>query len=384
MNGSATRAPIGANTFQVHCMNAFDDRFAEEWDALLEESSANTIFLTSGWLRAWHETLGQNEPLLIPHVRVHGRLVAAAAFHWFKGVVQFCGTGPSDYSDFLISISMSQESHKQLIHLILTKTRKAVPKFRYFKLGRFQPNSQTLQAIAGTTGPFLATVIGRMDAPMMDMSVVDDRIRKKSLRRHERALQGQGTLQTDTETRAQSILPQLAEFFDQHVERWKSSGERSPFRGNEFRNFYRRVTERLDATGQLRFTTLRLDGALVASHFGFLHGGHFIWYKPTFDPALAKLSPGEVLIKKLLEQAKAEGASAFDFTVGNEAFKLRFATDVRRVVYLYVNDSALASMARRLRVNLVEGTRRIIRSPHWSRLRRFLGQSPQLHRASPR
>ena len=53
------------------------------------------------------------------------------------------------------------------------------------------------------------------------------------------------------------------------------------------------------------------------------------WYKPSFDPAFARRSPGEVLLRALIEQAHVEGATYFDFGLGDEAFKARFATERR-------------------------------------------------------
>ena len=69
----------------------------------------------------------------------------------------------------------------------------------------------------------------------------------------------------------------------------------------------------------------------VAFHFGMSFNGSFLWYKPSFDLALARRSPGEVLLRQLLLAAQAEAAHTFDFGLGDEPFKYRFATDVPRV-----------------------------------------------------
>ena len=45
----------------------------------------------------------------------------------------------------------------------------------------------------------------------------------------------------------------------------------------------------------------------------------------------ARHSPGEVLLRQLLIAAMAENAEVFDFGLGDEAFKSRFATHVCRV-----------------------------------------------------
>ena len=62
-----------------------------------------------------------------------------------------------------------------------------------------------------------------------------------------------------------------------------------------------------------------------------MHRGIFLWYKPSFAVDLAQRSPGEVLLRRLLLQAMEENARMFDFGLGDEAFKSRFATQVNTV-----------------------------------------------------
>ena len=348
----------------VCCEPTMDDRLAAEWDELLGISDANTVFLTSGWLRAWHETLGRDATVLFGQIRYRGRLAAAAAFQITDGIVQFAGAGPSDYSDFVISALTTEQQRSDFTTRLLYLIKSQVAGFRYFKLGRLQPNSATLQAISPASNLY-PTPIGRVVAPFMDMSFVDDRLRKKSLRRHERGLERHGRVDCETASTTEDVLPQLdAFFFDQHVRRWESSGVESLFRNESNREFYRCVTRRLGSTGQLRFTTIRLDGEPIAAHFGFFQAKRFIWYKPTFEPALSKLSPGEVLIKRLLEQAKREEAIEFDFTIGSEPFKFRFASGVREVVYLHITDSRLTAFARRGRALAGRTVRKFLGRDH--------------------
>ena len=56
-----------------------------------------------------------------------------------------------------------------------------------------------------------------------------------------------------------------------------------------------------------------------------------MWYKPSFAIDLARHSPGEALLRQLLLAAIEEKACAFDFGLGEEAFKSRFATGIRYV-----------------------------------------------------
>jgi len=357
----ADRAVSGP--FETRVVHAFDETFAPggEWDRLLASSKANTVFLLSGWLCAWHETLGHGVDLVVPQIRHRGRLVAAAAFLSRDGILEFAGRGPSDYSDVVVSDGLEPSVASDLVGALVHAARRSARGFRWARLARIQlGESLTPPVVLDPARGLFATEERRILAPSMDMSAVEDRLQKKSLRRHERALERQGTLTCETFRDAERILPQLDEFFDQHVRRWQSTEWPSLFLADDQRAFYRRFTQRLDDSGVLRFTAVRLDGRLVAAHYGFHHAGRFTWYKPSFDPDLAKVSPGEVLLKRLLELARDERADEFDFTIGDEAFKLRFATKNREVVDIHLTDSRMLALARRLRVRARKTGERLI------------------------
>ncbi|HEU4419425.1 MAG TPA: GNAT family N-acetyltransferase, partial [Planctomycetota bacterium] len=80
---------------------------------------------------------------------------------------------------------------------------------------------------------------------------------------------------------------------------------------------------------QLHFVQLRCGDTTVAYHFGFRRDVRFTWYKPTIHVDYWDEGPGEVLLKRLMEEARDTGVVEFDFTRGDEAFKRRFANHDR-------------------------------------------------------
>lgn len=342
------------------------------WDQLLAVAKANTVFLTSGWLRAWNETYGRGANLVVPQIWRNGDLIAAAALHESNGVIRFAGTGPSDYLDLVIASSLNEQAASRAAAALVSSAKDACARFRCFLLDRMPIENGSFSALAEHTPACHATRLGTVLAPSMDMWAAEENLQKKSLRRHERALQKQGNVVTETFTRAHDILPRLEAFFDQHARRWQKTPYPSLFRNEVARAFYRTLTAYLDPAGVLRFTEIRLNGQLAAAHFGFFHGGRFIWYKPSFEPALARHSPGEVLIKHLIERARAEGAAELDFTIGEEAFKYRFATKTREIVTLHITDSLLRAHARRMRLAITRRLRSGLGPDVWSQLKRWI------------
>ena len=326
-------------------------------------------------VRAWRATLGADAPLVVVQIARRGRLIAAAAFQHADGVVEFAGKGPSDYADFVIANDCSESEGDAAVNRLLRAAMDSTPGFRHFMLGRFPPTSESVGRLRRQR-PFHATVVEAVPCPRMAMSVVAATLRKQSLRRIDRTLEKQGALVLDTYTRAQDVEPLLEPFFAQHVRRWATTDTPSPFLRADRRAFYRTVVRELDSSSELRFSVLRLDGQLIAAHFGFLCAGTFIWYKPAFEPALREFAPGLVLLKRLFERARDEGADVFDFTIGDEGYKLRFATDVPNAQIVHVTDSRLAAAQRRARIRVRDGLKATLGTSGWRHLRPLLGRNP--------
>ena len=157
-----------------------DDTKAEsEWDQLLLNSSQNSVFLSQGWLKAWSETIGAEKKTILAMVRSKGALIAAAAFHENDGIIEFAGKGPSDYSDFIVSKAISDETAVRALALIIDTVRVAQRRFRHFFLGRMPTESSTLDHLARIDGLHLTVCRGEV-APSMEMTAADEKLKKKA------------------------------------------------------------------------------------------------------------------------------------------------------------------------------------------------------------
>jgi CelD/BcsL family acetyltransferase involved in cellulose biosynthesis len=130
-------------------------------------------------------------------------------------------------------------------------------------------------------------------------------------------------------TSSEDVLLYLDVFFAQHITRRASTDTPSAFYDRRARTFVHELTRTLSAKGWLLFSVLLLDGVPVAMHFGFEYGGRITWYKPAFDVGYAEYSPGEVLMKHLLEYALERKVAELDFTIGAEPYKYRYANHTR-------------------------------------------------------
>jgi CelD/BcsL family acetyltransferase involved in cellulose biosynthesis len=314
---------------------------ATEWNQLLREGQTNVVFLTHQWQRAWWDSFGRGELLLTAAFR-QGRIVALAPFFYDSGMIYFVGSGGSDYLGFVGDVS-----DLAVLAALLDAARQSVADFIGFVL-YMVPDSSRL-------GPSLTQVAAALDLQLFDEGEIiapaldagDDGFvaagNKSSLVRHERHFRREGRIDVRHSSQQCEILPQLDDFFEQHVARWRGTPYPSLFLNPSQRAFYRTLTAAASDEGWLRFTQISWNDAPIAFHFGFHYVGAFLWYKPSFEVELARRSPGEVLLRQLLLAATAEGATVFDFGVGDEAFKRRFATcnETVRTWGLYARDKLL-------------------------------------------
>lgn len=175
--------------------------------------------------------------------------------------------------------------------------------------------------------------------------------RKKSLVRHEKKLQKLGGFALralDDQATVASLLPV---FFEQHSRRRAFTGEGIVFADPAARAFVAALFDELPR-GSALLHVVECAGKPAAMHLGFESDGAFLWYKPTFDVDLWNLGPGEVLMRQLMLDAKRRGLREFDFTIGEEDFKYRFANHAREAFEVQVMPRGVRGAIRACRADL--------------------------------
>jgi CelD/BcsL family acetyltransferase involved in cellulose biosynthesis len=82
------------------------------------------------------------------------------------------------------------------------------------------------------------------------------------------------------------------------------------------------ATQRPDFGGAL--SLLYAGDRIVAAHFGMRAGALLHYWFPAYDPALAKYSPGLILLLKMAEHAQAQRIRVIDLGKGISDYKRRF------------------------------------------------------------
>ncbi len=106
------------------------------------------------------------------------------------------------------------------------------------------------------------------------------------------------------------------------------------FRRPEMRRWFHALAEEYGSDGTFRLHRLDAGGLPAAMTISLVDPARGVWglYNSTFDPDLAALGPGVVLVDGLIEAAAAEGCTTFDLLRGDEAYKYRLGA-VDRVLH---------------------------------------------------
>lgn len=323
---------------QTYRLNGFDDSRCgrSRWNELVKQSDTHAVFLTWEWQRAWWDSF-ERSGLLIIGAEKNGELVAIAPLFSEAGMVYFIGSGGSDYLDFIGDIS-----DEEVLDSLLRAAIECVDDFAGFLFYHVLENSHTGKRLEGCgtrLGLTMASERG-MAAPFMNLSDQADIVRlaldNKRVLQVQRWLEREAPLTIERLSDGVAIQAHLDQLMQQHIDRWASTPYQSQFLQVRERTFLSSLTNLAANQGWLRFTRILWKGDAIACHFGFCYEGSYFCYKPTFDVRHARRSPGQVLIRHLILTAMDEGAHTFDFGLGDEPYKDRYATGRR-----YVNNWGL-------------------------------------------
>jgi CelD/BcsL family acetyltransferase involved in cellulose biosynthesis len=157
------------------------------------------------------------------------------------------------------------------------------------------------------------------------LSTLDKKARHE-IRRKIRRAEGAGEVVL---TRASDPLAELDSFIELHQSKWRGAGLFPPTPGGDAsRMFLRRLFETTGPDGPVHLSFLSIGGRRVAAGIHVETDDTLMFYNAGVDPNAKDLSPGVVLVARLLGQAIEAGKRRFDFLRGDEPYKYEWgATD---------------------------------------------------------
>lgn len=304
-----------------------------DWSRLLASDPDRHVFSTPEWNRVWWEEFGEGKELLVLTVERRGETVAIVPLYrkpeGGRAILRF--VGGIDLTDYLgpICAPADREAVAEALVCWLEETDERwdefdahnmpVP-FRFAealveRADRFEVEFSLEQEETSA----LLLLPDTWDAYLAGLSSKD----RHELRRKRRRIardHPDTTFRTATE---ETLDRDLKTFVEMHR---GAEGHKGHFMKPEVATFFERVARAFMPLGWLRLDFIEIAEREVASTYGFDLDGTFYLYNSAYEPDAARVSPGLILVARLVEESIERGLKRFDFLRGPERYKYQLGS----------------------------------------------------------
>lgn len=309
-----------------------------QWDALLELSDADSVFLTWNWVEAWRRTTSERIAPFIVTVRTdEGQLVGLLPL-WSSRMtllglfsvraLRFLGDSCSalEYPDCIVHPAFEAEVMREIaatIHRCQKQwdivwlpncTDKVSTRNR---LSCLQTGSVELRT---RSAQFSRLPLASSWEAYETSIASTQRQKNRRLIRRFRDLGGEFEV-CDSVEKANEFLKALYEL---HGQRWREAGETGSFLSRpSVTDFYQELLPLIIKDDQVFMTGYRLNGELKAVQFGFRYAGTYSQVQEGFDPELPA-GIGNALRYFSVQRCIENGLTVYDFLGGHTEHKRRW------------------------------------------------------------
>lgn len=321
-----------------------------EWDELLDDSEAG-VFNSWEWLYPWYRRIAPERELRIIAARSDGRLVGLMPLCLERrraaGRIarRLCFLGESEVGSDYLDIVARRGFERPVAQAAAAALRQISGEWDVLDLLDLDSQSASVQVFQEIfeAAKYRVLIASRYACPFEAFAPGEtfERFLSRSGRRdnflrRRNWLEKQPGYRLEVERRPERMARPLAEFLRLHALRWASAGGSQGIRGVRCEGFHRDATELLAERGQARFYTLAIGSRALASVYAIVHRRKFIFYQSGYDPEWRGKSIGLVLLGETFRDCLESGLTEYDFLRGEEAYKLDWATRLRRTVSLRI------------------------------------------------
>ena len=301
---------------------------AEDWDALVPPLGAP--FARHAWFAAWWRAFGRGRSLAV--CTLHDDAGLAGVFPLARhGRVLFAlsnGETPA-----FRPLARDAEALARLCRAVVT----AADELRVSALPAREEAHQALHLAAGAHGR-LDLALPQYASPI---TVIDGdfeayrgpRIRSwRELERRGRKLARTHDSELRLVAAPKDMEHELELGLALEASGWKGREGTAILGSPSTAAFYRDVARDAHRRGELRFSSLWMDGRSAAWDLALVHAGRYFLLKTAFDESRRNLAPGLVLRRAVVERLFEEGFAAHEFLGIDMPWKRLFATETREHV----------------------------------------------------
>jgi CelD/BcsL family acetyltransferase involved in cellulose biosynthesis len=334
--GGAAGVIDAADAALIQRVETHDDltRLAAQW-RVLQNSGLATPYQTYDWIRAWSDALSAPlgiKTLIVTGHDSRGRAIALLPLgvRQIRGVT--CGVFLGGrHANMNMGVfepqAMSGLSADDLGFMLRNVAeRHAIDLFHFENqprtwMGRDNPLLKLPHQPSASSAWKAALV---PDGDEMIRSLMSSESRKK-LRHKEKRLGESGPVTFREARDAREAEAVLSAFYAQKAARFRALGIADPFADSHVRAFLQAGATAGIAEGKqsISLFAMRVGERIVSVFGGAIHQGRFTGMFTSFDgdPAIARYSPGDLLLLHLVKMMCARGLASFDLGTGDASYK---------------------------------------------------------------
>ncbi len=299
-----------------------------EWQDVLDDSTANLIFMTHEWQETWWDTYHPGKLWALVLRDYGGRCMGLAP--WFlvekEGERMICPVGCVDVTDYL-DVIMRRGSEAVILQCLAAWLADHTELFDVVCLRNIPQGSPTLTFLpdmlqergfqVDVSLDDVCPIIPLPDSFEAYLAGLDKKDRHE-LRRKLRRASGQ------TEWYIVGDEHNLNAEIDRFLKLMgASTPDKAAFLADpQNTEFFRRIVPILAERGWLQLALMTVQSDPVAAYLNFDYAGRLMVYNSGLDAgAHGQFSPGIVLLARLIEHAIEQGHTLFDLLRGDESYK---------------------------------------------------------------
>ena len=305
--------------------------FGPEWDELAANSTLSTVFQTTGWYRAWLETVAAAESVvpLVIEVRSDAYLRAAVALQirslGKQMILEPLSTPWADYHE-AIGIPNDRDAARRLNSAM--QELAGAHNWRIVCDNVLPGGLLDCALNASGYKRVRSSTIAVLD--LMDRDHMKRILTRKEYTVKWRRLSRLGTVACVHHDTCEAILERLPLFIRMHQEQWKERNDVvAPFEGGTVNKAFEAIVRHLAPVHRICLTELVLDEKPIAMYYGFLDGKAYRAYRTCFSQIHYRLSPGHLMLQRMISDFVAAGLREFDFMRGSYPYKFGYTNRCR-------------------------------------------------------
>jgi len=313
---------------RVHTQVEAFRQLAPEWRALQQRLAFDSIFHTPEWQELTWREFGRGELYVLAVHDADDALVALAPLALHDGVLEFAAYKEiSDYLDVLVAAGREAEAYAALCDWMLGSD---APAWTKLSLTNVIESSPTLSLFSDA----LRARGKQVEAPVEDvcpiitlpasfdayLAMLDGKERRELQRKLRRAAEESRVVVADDPNMLERDMNDFLALMK------SSMVSKSEFMTPAMEAFFHRMARVMQQAGWLQLSFLEVGDeeplTRAAAYLNFVYGNDVFVYNSGLDPLkYSHISPGQVLIARLIERAIGEKRRLFDFLQGNESYK---------------------------------------------------------------